>query len=262
MNHGKSRSSLIRLLQVLFLLLFCFSLFMVWREYSRGKAEQEAFESLNPNSVLTESNAALETLESSFAPYIALHEENPDFAGWLTVENTRIDYPVMYTPESPQFYLRRAFDKSWSLSGTPFLGEGCDMDSDCVIIYGHNMKNGTMFGTLDRYLEEEFWEKSPSLTLTTPTETRSYEIFAAVRCRILSVDEKGFRYYDSAGDLSETEHAALLDWLEENACYQTGIRPAYGEQILLLSTCSYHTEDGRFVVAARRTDEQASGSAQ
>ncbi len=283
MGHWKSRPSPIQFLQILFLLLFLFSLFMIWREYSQGKSEQAAFESLKPHPVPTEIRTPdtpgpaahtpapsgqdvapapspaepaipLETPGSALAPYAALQEANPDFTGWLTIENTGIDYPVMYTPDNPQFYLRRAFDKSKSRSGTPFLGEGCDMDSDCVIIYGHNMNNGTMFGTLDLYLDEDFWGKTPSFTLTTPTEVRSYDVFAAVQCRVLSVDEEGFRYYDSAGELSEAEYTALLDWLTENACYQTGILPVYGEQLLLLSTCSYHTEDGRFIVAARRNN--------
>lgn len=157
----------------------------------------------------------------------------------------------MYTPEAPEYYLRRAFDGSNSYSGTPFLGEGCNLESDCLIVYGHNMKNDTMFGTLDNYADSDFQMAHPTLTLTTAQEVRTYEIFAAVETRVLYTDESGYRYYDHAGDLSETDFAALIDWLKDTALYDTGVTPSYGEQLLILSACSYQTENGRFLVAAR-----------
>jgi len=243
------------------------SLFMLIRNHLSAKAEQQAFEALKstvtqsvvdtPNKDIsgfkpTSINTA--SPEESESPYIILYEENSDFAGWLTVDQTNIDYPVMYTPNAPEYYLRRGFDKNYSLSGTPFLGAGCDLDSDCAIIYGHNMKNGTMFGTLARYKDEDFWRGAGTMTLNTLDGPRKYEVFSAVYCRVLDVDEEGFRYYDHSGTLSEEDYQALTDWLTANACYDTGVVPAYGEQILILSTCSYHTQDGRFIVAARRID--------
>ena len=238
------------------------SLFMLLRGYMRGEAEQEAFEMLKPPALPQEGDITGETsgsfsakdeLERSLAHYASLKEKNPDFAAWLMVSGTEIDYPVMYTPKEPEYYLRRAFDKSSSWSGTPFIGAGCDLESDCMIIYGHNMDNGTMFGTLDRYIEKNFWEKNPTLVLITPEEVREYEVFAAVRDRVLDKDESGFRYYNSGGELSEEGFDELKKWLGEKACYDTGISPEYGDQIVILSTCSYHTENGRFIIVARRS---------
>lgn len=187
-----------------------------------------------------------------YTPYLALYEENRDFAGWLRIGGAGIDYPVMDTPEDPEYYLHRAFDGSRASGGTPFVGEGGTVDSDSFLIYGHNMKNGTMFGNLDYYRERTFYEENPVFTLTTVTEERTYEVFAAVSATTLSETAEGLHYYEYAGDLTKERFYALSGWLLENALYDTGIVPDFGDQIVILSTCSYHTKNGRFLVAARR----------
>lgn len=184
--------------------------------------------------------------------YADLYERNHDFAGWLSVPNTKINYPVMLTPSEPEYYLRRSFDKETSLNGTPFIGKGGTADSDCLIIYAHNMKQGAMFGHLSHYQDQNFWNETKTFTFDSLYEHRVYEVFAALKTRILNTDEKGFRYYSSAGELTDEAHTELTSWLIEHSIYDTGIVPDCGDQILILSTCSYHTENGRFIVAARR----------
>lgn len=210
-----------------------------------------------PVTQMSEPEDAAQAQAQRAAGYAALGQHNPDYAAWLQIPGTQIDYPVMYTPEQPEHYLYRAFDGTESASGTPFIGAGADVDSDCLIIYGHNMKSGTMFGELDAYRDASFWAAHPRLTLYVGAEARSYAVFAAVQTRVLYTDETGFRYYYAAGSQTEDSFRALTGWLAENALYATDGAPAYGEQILLLSTCSYHTEEGRFVVAARRLPEPA-----
>ena len=114
------------------------------------------------------------------------------------------------------------------------------------------MKNDTMFGTLDRYVHSDFQKENPSFTLTTITEQRTYEVFAAIETRIFYQEESGYRPFFKAGTLTNADYLELVKWLKDNALYDTDITPAYGEQLLLLATCSYHTENGRFLVAARR----------
>ena len=162
----------------------------------------------------------------------------------------------MCTPDEPEYYLRRAFNQSYSQSGTPFIGKDSTIDSDMFIIYGHNMKNGTMFGTLDRYMEKTFWQENSAISFTTVAEERKYEVFAALETRILYREESGYCYYEQAGDLTKTAFEELVQWLADNALYDTGITPEYGEQIVILSTCSYHEENGRFIIAARRVDSE------
>lgn len=247
-----------------FSVLLVFSLFMVLRSGWQRSMEQQAFEELRrkvtlpaaPQQTRVDSPVSQgeDKTEAYVSPYIELYRENPDCVGWLTIANTDIDYPVMYTPQEPQFYLHRAFDRTESQSGVPFIGAGCDLDSGCVIIYGHNMKNKTMFGTLDRYEDVEFWQENPIFLLYTAQEERQYEVFAVLKTQIPSVGASEFRYYDYAGNPSEADFNDLVSGLTALSIYDTAISPGFGEQILMLSTCSYHTENGRFVVAARRIE--------
>ncbi len=231
----------------------------------KAKHEQEVFSDLptivpeTEQSVLqTESLeddcelTSAEIQEQPLRQYEELYEMNRDFAGWLSIPKTNIDYPVMLTPDDPEYYLHRAFDKTSSQSGTLFIGKNGDVNSDCFIIYGHNMKNDTMFGTLDSYADKDFWRENHTFSFNTLYEYREYEVFAAVKTRVLYTDEEGVRYYNYAGKLSETDYKELKDWLIANSVYDTGEYPAYPDQLLILSTCSYHTENGRFLVAARR----------
>lgn len=189
-----------------------------------------------------------EVIDGLVAACRTLQAEQPDFAAWLKIENAGVDLPVMATED----YIYRAFDGSGSSSGTPFIGEGGGLDSGVFIIYAHNMKNGTMFGSLDAYRGAQFRDENPVFSLTTTEERREYEVFAAVETRVLNEGENGLRWYWMSGDPDETERAELIDWLLAESLYDSGIRPEEGEQLLLPATCSYHTSNGRFVVAARR----------
>lgn len=122
---------------------------------------------------------------------------------------------------------------------------------DYFIIYGHDTLDGTMFGSPDYYRQQDFWQTHSELNIYTGGERRTYQVFAVVKTRILNADEDGFRYYNAVGDLSDGDVRTLVDWLKENAEYDTGITPGADEQLLTLSTCGNHVAQGRFVVAAR-----------
>ena len=253
-----------RSINIILVLVFLVSAGMVTKMLIQGKMEDDAFaawaESVEKTTPKTIHKAEKEENKSvdanSYTKYYLLHEQNPNFVGWLTMDNTAVNYPVMYTPDEPEYYLRRAFDGSYAVSGTPFIGTGATIDSDCFIIYGHNMDNGTMFGTLDHYQDPTFFKANPRFTFTTLTEKRTYEVFAAVSTQLLYDHEEGFRYYQSCGDLTEEKFNTLITWLKNHASYESGIIPNYGEQIVMLSTCSYHTDNGRFIVAARLVNEE------
>lgn len=255
------------ILLCVFAVTFVVSSVMVIRYYLQSEQEEEAFAelatvvleqpkpvNLEKSSETAEEHSNNEVEMPQYTEYLALYEQNQDFAGWLRIENAQIDYPVMLTQDDPEYYLRRAFDQSSSQSGTPFIGAGATADSDMFIIYGHNMKNDTMFGALDEYSAKTFWEENHFFDFATITEYRKYEVFAAVKTHVLLQNESGYRYYDQAGNLSESEFETLVQWLIENSLYDTEVIPEYGEQIVILSTCSYHQTNGRFLVAARRID--------
>lgn len=239
--------------------IFLFSAGMAARYAVRSHAEQKAFDELAsmvnrnmpeapPASVVN--HEALET--ASVSPYLSLKLQNPDFFGWISIDGTKIDYPVMYTPDDPEYYLRRAFDQSSSRSGVPFLDASCCSSCGNYLIYGHNMGNGTMFAELLSYAEPEFWQEHPRIRFDTLDCCGTYVVLSAFYTEIYPESEPGFRYYQYTDLREAADFDAYMDQVKAAALYETGVTAEYGDQLLTLSTCSYHTENGRFVVVARK----------
>lgn len=193
---------------------------------------------------------AVPTEGPEFSPFEVLARENPDFIGWLTIEGTAVDYPVMWTPEDPEYYLRRAFDGSSAVSGSLFIGEGCEPDGIHVIIYGHNMRSGTMFGSLSDYRSADYAAAHPVIRFDTLTQSGEYRVLAAFYSHAYTPGEEGFRYYRYT-DLSRREDfEEYVRLAREASLYDTGTPAEYGSRLLTLSTCSKHQENGTFVVVA------------
>ena len=187
--------------------------------------------------------------------YEALFQMNPDFAGWVKIEGTAIDFPVMLTPQEPEKYLRRLFDGKESSAGVPFIGEGGSVlpQSDTVVIFSHNRRNGTMFADIAKYAKPAFCQEHAMIQFDTLYEHGVYEVFAAFQTVYnKNKPEASFQYYAYPNFKSEQEYDAYVDRIQSMALYDTGVEPSYGEKLLLLSTCAYFTENGRIVVAARR----------
>lgn len=194
---------------------------------------------------------------ATLSPYEALAGENPDFAGWLSIPDTPVDYPVMYTPQEPEYYLRRAFDGTKAVSGSLFIGAGCSPGGAHVIIYGHNMNDGSMFGSLARYAEKDYAAAHPVIRFDTLERTGEYRVLAAFYSHAYTSDEEGFRYYRYT-DLSQPEtFAEYVQKAKEASLYDTGAEARQGGRLLTLSTCSYHRENGTFVVVAAEVGEKA-----
>ena len=181
-----------------------------------------------------------------------LYEMNEDLVGWLSVPGTEIDYPVVYTPYEQNHYLRKAFDGSYAISGTLFLGAPWGEETNHSLIFGHHMRNGSMFGYLNRYAEEAYGLEHRTIRFDTLYEECEYELVAAFYSKVYreSDGDSVFRYYQYA-DLSDPE---TFDYYVREAkaaaLYDTGVEPEYGDRLLSLSTCEYHTSNGRFVVVA------------
>ena len=205
-------------------------------------------------------SAEPETAERVMLPqYASLYAQNPDLFGWIEIQDTKVNYPVMYTPEDPEVYLHKAFDGSKSASGVPFLDGGCYLDCGNYIVYGHNMKNGTMFASILSYAKEDYWREHPVIRFDTLYDTGTYEVVAALYSRVYATDEQGvFRYYNYR-DLSDPEvFEEYVAQVRDAALYDTGLEVTYGDQLLTLSTCEYSAKNGRFVVVARKLDSAGS----
>lgn len=182
--------------------------------------------------------------------YGDIYELNNDTVGWIQIPGTAIDYPVVQTPDKPDYYLRRNFYKKKATCGTIYVRETCDVNkpSDNLTIYGHNMHNGTMFADLLKYKKKSFWEKQRYFYFDTLYEYRTYEIFAVF---VTTADKEGFKYhiFDDAG--SSTAYENFVKTCKALSLYDTGITPQYGEKLVCLSTCDKSITDGRLVVVGR-----------
>lgn len=186
-----------------------------------------------------------------------LYEKNQDTAGWVMIPDTKINYPVMQTREEPQFYLHRNFEKQKAYCGLPFADALCRIpDGPVLMIYGHHMKNGMMFADLMKYQEKQFAQEHPQIYFNSLSESGTYLIFSAFYAD-MEAPEDTFHYETGLTAVTEEQVDAYAKKLKAASLYDTGVMPEKGEQILVLSTCSYHVEDGRFAVAAvrRKTEE-------
>ena len=184
--------------------------------------------------------------------FLELYQKNPDLAGWLTIPGTRIDYPVMYSPDEPERYLHANFDAAYSFAGLPFLDAACDTESGNRIIYAHNMLDGSMFRTLLKYQQKDFWQRNPAISFNTLYEEQEYEVVAAFYDKVYKKSDTNFKFYQfyDTSDQSSFDEAMAYYW--EHALYDTGVTAQCGDLFLTLVTCAYQTENGRFVVVARK----------
>lgn len=180
----------------------------------------------------------------------ALVTDNPNCVGWIKVADTRIDYPVMYTPDDPEYYLHRNFEGEYSSAGTPFLGKGCLLDGNSSIIYGHNMNDGSMFASLRSFDNPDFG-LSHVIDYNTIEGATGFGTYQLLGCWYEDLTAPSpYRYWDQVGELSEQQFNDYVANVKQLAMYETGISANYGDDLLALSTCSYGTADERFVVVA------------
>lgn len=183
-----------------------------------------------------------------------LHNANSDFAGWLTIGGTKIDYPVMSRYGNNNYYLNKNFQQKDDKNGLLILDYRCDtlQSGQNLIIYGHNMRSGVMFGTLKKYKDKSFCEEHKIIKFDSLYEEAQYEVVAAMLSEVAYADEDVFKYYNAIDMRNEEDFAEFKQNIEENALYTTGVDIEYGDTCLLLSTCDRYKEDGRFVVIAKK----------
>ena len=180
------------------------------------------------------------------------YEKNPDLAGWLTIPGTRIDYPVMYSPDEPERYLHANFEVSYSFAGLPFIDAACDPESGNRIIYAHNMLDGSMFRTLLKYQQKDFWQRNPVISFNTLYEEQEYEVVAAFYDKVYKKSDTNFKFYQFYDTSDQSRFDEAMAYYREHALYDTGVTAQCGDLFLTLVTCAYQTENGRFVVVARK----------
>ena len=237
--------------------LFLFSGIMLCRQYADEQQSAEAFEQIaalvETEPAPTDTPQETEPLPelTAFEKYRAVQEQNSDFLGWLSILGTNIDYPVMQTVDEPNFYLKHGFDKKYADCGCPYVQENCDIaESDNLVIYGHHIKGGKMFGALEDYKSKSFYEEHKTIQFDTLTEQAEYEIVAVFKT--VAYSSEGFRYYDFVDAENEEDFNSYVGKCKELALYDTGVTAEYGDRLITLSTCEYSAQNGRLVVVAKK----------
>lgn len=195
--------------------------------------------------------------------YQEIWEHNNDFVGWLTIPDTRIDYPVMQRPEDEDYYLTRGFDEANNKNGSLFADTDCQIGrgtkeeyviqpSGHIIIHGHSRKSGEMFGGLLRYAEESYTREHSVIYLDTAYERRTYEVIAVFQSQIYKQREEAFKYYNYFEFMEEKDFTYFYDNIKAMSFFDTGVTAEFGDEFISLSTCSYLVDNTRFVVMAKR----------
>ena len=192
-------------------------------------------------------------VQESFSELLA---HNPDTVGYLDLDGV-LSLPVVQRENDNEYYLNHTFDGAEALEGTLFL-DGLNRlspEDDCLIVYGHNMKNKTMFGKLSQYADVTYMRQHPVIHFDTLYENRSYVVFAAFSASM----EPGSRsYFDVRKFIfDETEFEKFTLKLRGRSLYSVPVDVNYGDRLLLLVTCDYSNREGRFILALRqlRPDE-------
>ena len=251
---------------------------LFWKEYRDAKASEEVFSSLaglvqdteqnggedgstgdgtdttgigtpDSDAVLSDEEMVAEEAAKAYEKYGALYEQNNDFVGWIQIDGTNINYPVMQTPDNPDYYLKHSFEKTWSDYGVPYLDEACVIgQSNNLVIYGHHMSNGSMFCDLELYSDPAFCMDHPVIRFDTLTSFGEYEVIAVFR---YNTNQETFRY-DREVNMDETRFSWFMEQVHARELFSTGKDASFGDQLLTLSTCEYTYKNGRLVVVARK----------
>ncbi len=194
---------------------------------------------------VSEESEPIESVEvihkRNLEPVIAL---NSDCIGWLYIEDSEVDYPVMHTPNEPEKYIDLSFDWKYSVYGVPFLDYRCTAGCDNIIIYGHNMKDGSMFATVRRFMDEDYFYGHPYIEFETVDGCKTYSVFAIVS---IKASDAWYLKHTFSDRIDFIEN---VNRLKSKSLYENDVVPQYGKQIITLSTCYGVERDDRIILLA------------
>ena len=255
------RKSIYISITIICLLTTIISVVVIYRHFKEANKQKEMYESLaqivDDTDTSTEVSTQLEEREPVILPeYAELYMRNKDMVGWIRINDTNINYPVMQSIDKPNFYLKHGFDKSYTDYGCPYVAESCDLSkpSDNLIVYGHHMKNGSMFSDLEKFKKKDFWEEHKTFNFNTLYEKQTYEIIAVFKTVVYTESSSEFKYFQFSDAESPEHFNNYISKCKTKAIYETGVTAEYGDKLITLSTCEYSNTNGRLVLVAKRID--------
>ncbi len=259
--HKKEKRRKLIVLLASLVAIGCFAYFGVYYfQLERTNTDYESLAELKTKNnfiFVKEDNAQVhktnQELPDILSEYQILYEKNKKLIGWLKIDDTIIDYPVMQTSNN-EYYLDHNFNQEYDKNGSIFLDYNCSIypRSTNLIIYGHHMKSGSMFGNLQKYAKESYYQEHKLIQFDTIYEKGTYEVMYVFRSQVFNKDDMVFKYYQFINANSGAEFDSYMDEMEKLSLYDTGVTAKYGDSLITLSTCDNSQEDGRFVVVARR----------
>lgn len=251
--HGKRSNNLKKIILIILIIIIIFSIsYMVYYFYNNYKNKIDNTDILN--NIEIDNTQITEQKTERMLQIEELQKKNQEIMGWLEIEGTNINYPVLQTNDN-DFYLTHNYKKENASTGSLFLDKEFDLinGSSNYLIYGHRNKQGLMFEDLMKYAKEDFYKEHTKIKFTTNKEDSTYEIMSVFYSRVYYKSEQNvFRYYYFVNANNEQEYNDFVNNAKKASIYDTGVNANYGEQLLTLSTCEYSQEDGRFVVVAKK----------
>ena len=210
-----------------------FSAYKVISYYYTSFQSQKNFNKIEQQ-IITESDSS--RVLSFTEKYEKLLNQNQDMVAWIKIEDTKVNYPVMHTPNDEEYYLRRNFDKEYEFRGTPFLNEEAKLKErdDNIIIYGHNMDDNTMFGDLKKYKNYDFYKNHKIITFENKFGNDKYEIFAVFKTVDVLDHDLYIDYYSFMNAKDENHFNKQINIYKNASFYETDITPQYGDKLLTL----------------------------
>ena len=255
-KHSKKTNRLTKILFIFFIIIFvCGIGYLTYYLYDRNKNNKDNEEILN-NIEIDESKIT-ESKTERMIQLEELQKENEEIIGWLEIEGTNINYPVLQASDN-DYYLTHNYKKEKASTGSIFLDKDFDLinGSSNYLIYGHRNKSGLMFEDLIKYAEEDFYKEHTKIRFTTNKDDSIYEILSVFYSRVYYKSEQNvFRYYYFVNANNEQEYNDFVNNAKKVSLYDTGVTAKYGDQLLTLSTCEYSQEDGRFAVVCKKIED-------
>ena len=237
---------------VVLIVIFSISIFFICKDLKEDYEQEDIINEIQDISIkdeIQENKSKENNNNETDIDFTQLKKINTDIVGWLKIDKSNINYPIMQRKSNPNYYLRRNFYKEYSQWGTPFLARSCDMEkSDNLIVYGHHIRGNKMFGELENYRKKSYYEEHKNIKIYTLNDIKEYEIISVFQ----TIAYTGFRYYDYINMQDESEFNAFVSKCKELAFFDIKDTAKYGDKLLTLSTCDYTSKNSRLVVIAKQ----------
>ncbi|KOY81761.1 class B sortase [Lysinibacillus macroides] len=256
-------SKIRKFLIAFFTVLLVYSLVALTKNYLQDYAENQQIKKLaeirykeNTNDERTTAPVSTKIQKPSMLPeFQELYKQNSDIIGWLKIDGTRIDYPIMQNQQNAQYYLNHGFDREKNKNGLPFLDEHSRIEESAILlIHGHHMKSGSMFADLEKYKNESYYKEHTTFQFSSLYEQEEYEIIAVILSQVYNQADDVFKYYRIEQIATPEAFDSYIQNIKQLALYDTKVTAQYGDKLIVLSTCEYSTENGRLAVVARKRE--------